>query len=407
MNLLYKPAIRESAEFKPAPIPDTEGHCQMKVGIIGTGYVGLVSGTCFADLGHKVVCVDVDETKIARLRAGEVPIYEPGLEEMIRRNVRAERLSFTTSIDEAVQAGLDFLFIAVGTPSNGETGAADLNYLHRAVRDGAEAVRRAANGHSDAFTVFVVKSTVPVGTVREVSRVVSEYLPDGRCAVAFNPEFLREGNAIADFLEPDRIVIGCDSERAREMLAALYRPLTDKGYPLVETSTVESAELIKYAANAFLATKITFINELAMLCESTNADIEELAHGIGLDARIGASFLKAGPGYGGSCFPKDTRELVCTAQAYQSPLKIVETVIAVNESHKRRMVDKVRRALGGRLDGKRIAVLGLAFKANTDDMRDAPALTILPPLLEDGAEVVDFDPEAVDNARVVPPYGLG
>jgi UDPglucose 6-dehydrogenase len=373
----------------------------LNVAVIGTGYVGLVTGACLSDLGHQVACVDTDELKIARLKAGEIPIYEPGLKEVVVENVRQGRLRFATDIGEAVTPDVDVVFIAVGTPADGDGGAA-MNYVHGA----AEAIGRALAGRpadGDAFTVIVTKSTVPVGTSWAIAERIGTHLPQDRFAVASNPEFLREGCAVRDFMEPDRIVIGAASERARKVLEKLYLPLTRRGRPLVVTSTVETAELIKYAANAFLATKITFINELARLCEATGANIQELAVGVGLDQRIGQSFLAAGPGFGGSCFPKDLRALVKTAKGFHSAVEIVETVLAANERHKDFMVEKIRAALGGALKGRRIGVLGLAFKADTDDMRDAPALSILPKLLADGAELQAFDPQASDNARPLLP----
>jgi len=373
----------------------------LTVGVIGTGYVGLVTGACLADLGHRVVCVDTDAAKIAGLRAGAVPIFEPGLEELVAAATGRGLLSFTTDIREAVRLGIDVLFVAVGTPDDGD-GGADLGYVCAAVDQAARALTGDPRGPL-GFTVVVTKSTVPVGTSRKVAAILQEHLPAERFAVASNPEFLREGNAIADFMEPDRIVIGSHSERARKVLEQLYMPLTRKGRPLVVTSTVETAELIKYAANAFLATKVTFINELSRLCELAGADIRELALGVGLDNRIGSKFFTAGPGFGGSCFPKDLRALVKTAKDCGSPVEIVETVIRANERHKQAMVEKIAAALGGALTGQRIAVLGLAFKANTDDMRDAPALTIVPQLAAAGAELTGYDPKAQRHARELLP----
>ncbi len=363
----------------------------LRVVVIGTGYVGLVTGACLSELGHNVVCVDTDALKIGRLRAGTIPIYEPGLEQLVAANVDNGQLRFSTEIDEAVARGVDVLFIAVGTPTEGLGGGANLDYVFAAV---GEAGRALADHPStrDRLTVIVTKSTVPVGTSRKVSSILSQYLPEENFAVASNPEFLREGNAIADFMEPDRIVVGSQSERARQILEDLYLPLVRKGRPLVVTSTVETAELIKYAANAFLATKVAFINEIAGLCEAAGADVRELALGLGLDSRIGDKFLAAGPGFGGSCFPKDLSALVKTANDFGSPVEIAETVIRANDRHKERMVEKIRAALGGSVEGRRIAVLGLAFKANTDDMRDAPALTIVPRLIAEGAEVTAYDP---------------
>jgi UDPglucose 6-dehydrogenase len=366
--------------------------------MIGTGYVGLVTGTCFAEIGHEVICVDKDEAKIARLLDGEVPIYEPGLKELIETNRRDGRLRFTASAADAAAMRPDFYFIAVGTPMRSEDGGADLSYVYAAVEETALAIA-SQRGNNDGFAVFVTKSTVPVGTSREVARIAGRHLGEGRFAVASNPEFLREGCAIEDFMNPDRIIAGSKSERARSMLEELYRPLTRQGRPLVVTTTVETAELIKYAANAFLATKISFINELSRLCEKIGADVEELALGIGLDKRIGDKFLKAGPGYGGSCFPKDTLALIKTANDFHSPVEIVETVVRVNSRHNHFMYNKIRDALGGNVAGKKIAVLGLAFKARTDDVRDSPALTIVPVMRREGAQVVAYDPVAAQNAK--------
>jgi UDPglucose 6-dehydrogenase len=365
--------------------------------MIGTGYVGLVTGACFAQIGHEVVCVDLDRLKIGRLHNGEVPIYEPGLKEIIDKNRGLGRIDFTSDVGEAVKKDCNFYFIAVGTPT-GRSGGADLSYVFRAVEETAKAIRE--HGWQDeVFSVFVVKSTVPVGTSREITRIVGQYLSEENFAVASNPEFLREGCAVQDFMAPDRIVAGSRSERARTLLEELYRPLTRQGRPLVVTSTVETAELIKYAANAFLATKITFINEMARLCEKLGADVEELALGIGLDKRIGDRFLKVGPGYGGSCFPKDTRALIKTARDFQSPVEIVETVVRVNDNRKGDMIDKIRAAMGGNVKGRKIAVLGLAFKANTDDVRDSPAVEIVRALQQAGALISAYDPAAVENAK--------
>jgi UDPglucose 6-dehydrogenase len=372
----------------------------MRVCVIGTGYVGLVTGTCLAELGHEVVCVDLDESKVTRLRQGEVPIYEPGIKELISSNMEAGRLRFTTHVAEAVQAGCVFYFIAVGTPPRSEDGAADLKYVFAAAEDAARAIAL-RNDQTVDFAVFVTKSTVPVGTSRDVARIVRKFLPAERFAVASNPEFLREGCAVEDFMAPDRIIAGSSSERARLLLEELYKPLTRQGRPLVVTTTVETAELIKYAANAFLATKITFINELGRLCERLGADVEELALGIGLDKRIGDKFLRAGPGYGGSCFPKDTLALIKTANDFNSPVELVETVVRVNGRHKHFMFNKIRDALGGSVADKTIAVLGLAFKANTDDVRDSPALTIVPVLQREGAKVRVFDPVAMSKAAPI------
>ena len=370
----------------------------LNVCIIGTGYVGLVTGTCFAEIGHDVVCVDTDPDKIARLQKGDIPIYEPGLSDLVLKNVAEGRLSFSVDISEVARATHDFYFLAVGTPSRDEDGAADLSYVYRATEDAAIAIKQ-ADADGTQYPVFVTKSTVPVGTSKAIATLVGKHLPEDRFAVASNPEFLREGNAVKDFMEPDRIVVGSKSERARTLLEVLYRPLTRSGRPLVVTSTVETAELIKYAANAFLATKVTFINELSRLCEKVGANVQELALGIGLDPRIGNQFLNAGPGYGGSCFPKDTKALVKTANDNDSPIEIVEAVVRANDRHKNAMVEKIRTTLGGTLASKKIAVLGLAFKANTDDMRDAPALTIIPALKAYGAEITAFDPIAEEQAK--------
>jgi UDPglucose 6-dehydrogenase len=365
----------------------------MRVTMIGSGYVGLVSGACFADFGHEVTCVDTDAGKIAALKRGEIPIYEPGLEDLVANNVRAGRLSFTTELAGPVAAA-DAVFIAVGTPSRRGDGHADLSYVHQAARDVVAAL--------DGFTVVVTKSTVPVGTGDEVERIMRETKADADFAVVSNPEFLREGAAIADFKRPDRIVIGTEDDRARKVMEELYRPLYLNAAPLLFTAR-RTSELIKYAGNAFLATKITFINEMADLCERVGANVQEVARGIGLDNRIGGKFLHAGPGYGGSCFPKDTLALIKTAQDMESPLRLVETVVAVNDQRKRAMARKVIAACGGSVRGKRIAILGLAFKPNTDDMREAPSLSIVTALLDAGAEIVAYDPEAMASAKTLMP----
>jgi UDPglucose 6-dehydrogenase len=369
----------------------------MRVAVVGTGYVGLVSGACFSEFGVEVVCVDKDEGKIARLRRGEIPIFEPGLEQLVAKNTGAGRLSFTTDPAAAV-AGADAVFIAVGTPSRRGDGHADLSYVFAA----AEEIGRALASRPGGYTVVVTKSTVPVGTGRRVAAILGKACTNGRCDVASNPEFLREGSAIEDFMRPDRVLIGTESERARAVMRALYRPLYLIETPMLFTS-IETAELIKYAANAFLATKITFINEIADLCERIGADVQDVARGIGLDGRIGRKFLHAGPGFGGSCFPKDCLALVRTAQEELAPLAIVETVMRVNDARKRRMADKITAACGGSVAGKTLAVLGLTFKPNTDDMRDSPSLSILPPLLQAGAAIRAFDPEGRDEARVLMP----
>ena len=368
----------------------------MKVAMVGTGYVGLVSGACFAEFGVGVTCVDVDESKIARLKAGEIPLYEPGLEDLVARNCEQNRLDFTTDLPSAVGAA-DLVFIAVGTPTRRGDGHADLKYVYAAAREIAAALR--------GYTVVVDKSTVPVGTAREVRRILREANPDADVDVASNPEFLREGAAISDFMRPDRVVLGVESPRAEALLRELYRPLNLIETPLVITS-LESAELTKYAANAFLATKISFINEIAGLCEAVNADVHAVARGIGLDGRIGRKFLHPGPGYGGSCFPKDTLALVRTAQENDVSCRIVESAIEVNAGQRARMVRKIRGALGGSEAGKRIAVLGLTFKPETDDMRDAPALAILPALAEKGAELIAHDPQGIDEAKALLPESV-
>ncbi len=361
----------------------------MQVAMIGAGYVGLVSGPCFADFGHVVTCVDKDAERIARLLRGEMPIFEPGLDQLVAANTREKRLSFTTDLAGSV-ANADAIFIAVGTPSRRGDGHADLSYVYQAAREIAGAL--------SGFSVVVTKSTVPVGTGDEVERIIREARPDADVAVVSNPEFLREGAAIQDFKHPDRIVIGTDDERARKVMETLYRPLYLNQAPLLYTSR-RTAELTKYAANAFLATKITFINEIADLCEKVGADVQQVARGIGLDNRIGGKFLHAGPGYGGSCFPKDTVALIKTGQDAEAPLRIVETVAAVNDARKRGMARKVSAALGGSLRGKTIAVLGLTFKPNTDDMREAPSIPLITALQDMGARVRAYDPVGMEQAR--------
>ena len=365
----------------------------MRIAVIGTGYVGLVSGACFSEFGVSVVCVDQDEAKIARLRRGEMPIYEPGLEALAAANTAAGRLVFTTDLTAAVE-GAEAVFIAVGTPSRRGDGHADLSYVFAA----AEAIGRALSD----YAVVVTKSTVPVGTGREVAAVLRRTRPQAGFDVASNPEFLREGSAIEDFMRPDRVVIGADSERARNVMRQLYRPLYLIETPMLFTD-IETAELIKYAANAFLATKITFINEIADLCERVGADVQDVARGIGLDGRIGRKFLHAGPGFGGSCFPKDCRALVRTAEEAEAALAIVATVVRVNEARKGRMADKITAACGGTVAGKSLAVLGLTFKPNTDDMRDSPSLEILPRLVAAGASIRAFDPEGIAEAKKLMP----
>ncbi len=361
----------------------------MHIAMIGSGYVGLVSGACFADFGHVVTCVDKDAGKIAALQRGEIPIFEPGLAEIVATNMRQERLFFTTDLAPAVRDA-DAVFIAVGTPSRRGDGHADLTYVFEAAKEIAASL--------DGFTVVVTKSTVPVGTGDEVERILRESAPGCDAAVVSNPEFLREGAAISDFKRPDRIVIGIEDERARAVMAEVYRPLYLNQPPILFTSR-RTAELTKYAANAFLATKITFINEIADLCERTGANVQDVARGIGLDNRIGGKFLHAGPGYGGSCFPKDTLALIKTGQDMGAPIRIVETVAAVNAQRKRAMAGKVLEACGGSVAGKRIALLGLAFKPNTDDMRDAPSIDIVAALEEAGAHIAAYDPESMAQAR--------
>lgn len=368
----------------------------MKVVIIGAGYVGLVSGCCFAEFGAEVTCVDVDEVRIRALTECRVPIFEPGLTELLTTNVDSGRLSFTTDLSSAVP-GADLVFIAVGTPSRRGDGHADLTYVFEAASE--------VGKHLSGYTVIVNKSTVPVSTARQVQKIIEEVNPEADFDVASNPEFLREGAAISDFMRPDRVVIGVESRRAESLLRELYRPLNLIEAPIVVTD-LESAELIKYASNAFLATKISFINEMSMLCEKVGADVHSVAKGMGLDGRIGKKFLHPGPGYGGSCFPKDTEALVKTAQEFQVSLRIVQAVINVNSAQKARMTEKIRQALGGTEQGKRIAVLGLTFKPETDDMRDAPSLTILPALLERGAFICAHDPQGKEAAASLLPTGV-
>ncbi len=365
----------------------------MKISVIGSGYVGLVSGVCFADFGHTVTCVDMDAGKIESLRRGEIPIYEPGLEDLVARNSRQQRLFFSTDLAKAV-AESDAVFIAVGTPSRRGDGYADLSYIYAATHE----IAAALNG----FTVVVTKSTVPVGTGDEVERIIAKLRPDAEFAVVSNPEFLREGAAIDDFKRPDRIVVGTLDPRAREVMSEVYRPLNLNQPPLYFVDR-RTSELIKYAANAFLATKITFINEMADLCEKTGANVQDLARGIGMDNRIGPKFLHPGPGFGGSCFPKDTTAIIKTSHDYDSPLRIIETVAAVNEQRKRGMAKKVIAACDGSLRDKTIAVLGLAFKPNTDDMRDAPSIALVTALEDLGARVRAFDPAAMGQARPLMP----
>jgi UDPglucose 6-dehydrogenase len=369
----------------------------MRIAMIGTGYVGLVSGACFSEFGVSVTCVDKDADKIARLQRGEVPIYEPGLDQLVAVNKAAGRLAFTTDLKAALD-GAEAVFIAVGTPSRRGDGHADLSYVFAAAAEIAETLAELPANR----TVVVTKSTVPVGTGRRVEHILSLRLPAGSYDVASNPEFLREGSAIQDFMRPDRVVIGTDSEHARAVLRALYRPLYLLETPVLFT-TIETAELIKYAANAFLATKITFINQVADLCETVGADVQDVARGIGLDGRIGRKFLHAGPGFGGSCFPKDCSALVRTAEEAGRPLTMIERVLEINDSRKRHMAERIVAACGGNVVGKTIAVLGLTFKPNTDDMRDSPSLAIVPALREAGATIRAFDPEGMAEAKKLLP----
>ncbi len=368
----------------------------MKVSMIGSGYVGLVSGTCFAEFGANVVCIDKDEAKIDALKNGKMPIYEPGLDQLVADNVKAGRLTFSTSYKENIKDS-DLVFIAVGTPTRRGDGHADLSYVYAAAEEIA--------GYLEGYTVIVDKSTVPVGTARNVLRIIKETNPGADFDVASNPEFLREGAAISDFMRPDRVVIGVESERAEQLLRALYRPLNLIEAPILKTG-LESAELIKYASNAFLATKISFINEISMLCEEVGADVHAVSRGMGLDGRIGKKFLHPGPGYGGSCFPKDTQALVRIAQENGVSSRIVESVIEVNGAQKARMIKKIRRVLGGSESGKTIAVLGLTFKPETDDMRDSPSLAILPKLIENGCKVNAHDPQGMEEAKNLLPADI-
>ncbi|HEY9202200.1 MAG TPA: UDP-glucose/GDP-mannose dehydrogenase family protein [Gammaproteobacteria bacterium] len=368
----------------------------MNVVMIGSGYVGLVSGACFSEFGANVICVDKDESKINALLNGQIPIYEPGLDDLVARNVKASRLSFSLDLKEAV-ADADLVFIAVGTPTRRGDGHADLKYVYAAAEEVA--------GYLTGYTVIVDKSTVPVGTAREVCRIIKKTNPVAEFDVASNPEFLREGSAIGDFMRPDRVVLGVESERAESLLRELYRPLNLIEAP-IHVTNLESAELIKYASNAFLATKISFINEMSQLCEKVGADVHSVAKGMGLDGRIGKKFLHAGPGYGGSCFPKDTLALIRIAQEHGVSSRIVESVVEVNASQKARMVSKIREALGGTESDKIIAVLGLTFKPETDDMRDSPSLAILPAMADRGAIIKAHDPEGVKEAKKLLPDSI-
>lgn len=363
----------------------------MRITVVGTGYVGLVSGACFSEFGHDVTCVDKAEDKIAALKNGEIPIFEPGLDDLVARNVKQGRLKFTTELADAVPES-EAVFIAVGTPSRRGDGHADLSYVYAAAEEIA--------GLITGYTVIVNKSTVPVGTGREVNALVQKTEPDADFDVASNPEFLREGSAIEDFMRPDRVVVGVDNARAEDVMRQLYRPLSLREVPMVVTRRA-TAELIKYAANAFLATKISFINEMADLCEKTGANVQEVARGIGLDGRIGSKFLHAGPGYGGSCFPKDTLALLRTGEIHDTPLRIVDATVKVNEERKKAMTQRIIEACGGSVKGKTIAILGLTFKPNTDDMRDSPSLVIVPQLVEAGATIKAYDPEGMQEAKTL------
>ena len=365
----------------------------MKIAMIGAGYVGLVSGACFSEFGVNVVCVDRDVEKIARLKRGEIPIYEPGLEELVKNNTESGRLSFTTDLKVAID-GADAVFIAVGTPSRRGDGHADLSYVYGAAKDIAGALT--------GYACVVTKSTVPVGTGREVERIIRAARPELEFDVVSNPEFLREGSAINDFMRPDRVVIGAETDRAQKVMRQLYRVLYLIETPIMFTS-LETSELIKYAANTFLAAKITFINEIADLCEKVGADVHDVARGIGLDGRIGRKFLHPGPGYGGSCFPKDTLALVKTAQEYGAPLRIIETVVDVNDKRKKQMAEKIIAACGGSVSGKTLCILGLTFKPNTDDMRDSPSVSIIPVLEAAGAKIQAYDPEGTHEAKKMLP----
>ena len=365
----------------------------LKIGVVGTGYVGLVSGTCFAEFGINVVCVDKDETKINKLKNGEIPIFEPGLDDLVAKQVKAGRLTFTTNLADAVKDA-DAVFIAVGTPPRITDGHADLTFVFKAAEEIA--------AHMNKYTVIVTKSTVPVGTARKVAETIRRVKPDAEFDVCSNPEFLREGAAIGDFMRPDRVVIGTDSDQAADIMRSLYRPLYLNETPMVITSP-ESAEIIKYASNAFLATKITFINEIANLCERTNANVQDVARAMGLDGRIGSKFLHAGPGFGGSCFPKDTLALAQIGELYESPQTIVRSVVESNKKRQEQMATRVIAACDGNVTGKKIAVLGVTFKPNTDDMRDAPSLIIIPELQKQGAQIHAFDPVGMDQAKPLLP----
>mgnify|MGYP001221851288 CR=1 FL=1 len=363
----------------------------MRIAMIGAGYVGLVSGACFSEFGFNVVCVDRDKDRIERLTGGDIPIFEPGLESLILKNTKSGRLSFTTSLSKALD-DTDAVFIAVGTPSRRGDGHADLSFVYEVARE--------ISGKITDYAVIVTKSTVPVGTGDEIERLIKEINSSIKCDVVSNPEFLREGSAIDDFMRPDRVVIGTSSEKAREIMRQIYRPLFLLETPILFTDR-STAELIKYAGNTFLATKITFINEISDLCEKVGANIQDVAKGIGLDGRIGPKFLHPGPGYGGSCFPKDTLALVNTAQAAGSPIRIVETVVDINNKRKQGLIARVKAIVKGKITGKQVAVLGVTFKPNTDDMRDSPSLDLIPELVKEGAVVNVYDPEGMENAKQV------
>ena len=366
----------------------------MNITMIGTGYVGLVSGTCFADLGFSVTCVDKLQEKITSLKEGEVPIYEPGLEEIVKQNIKEGRLFFSTDLKEAVSKS-DVIFIAVGTPTRKEDGSADLQYIYSATKEIAEAL-------TDKYTVIVTKSTVPVGTGRKIFQLIKEINPRANFDIVSNPEFLREGSALNDFMQPDRIVIGCETERSKEVMENIYKRLSSQGIPVVYTN-IETAELIKYASNTFLAMKVTFINEISDLCEKCGANIKKVSEGIGLDKRIGNKFLQAGPGYGGSCFPKDTKALVHISKEYGSPIRLAETIVDINEKRKKNMAERIIYACGGNVSGKTICILGITFKPNTDDMRNSPSIDIIPILINKGAHIKVYDPKGKKEGEKIFP----
>ena len=366
----------------------------MNITMIGTGYVGLVSGTCFADLGFSVTCVDKLQEKITSLKEGEIPIYEPGLEEIVNQNIKEGRLFFSTDLKEAVSKS-DVIFIAVGTPTRKEDGSADLQYIYSATKEIAEAL-------TDKYTVIVTKSTVPVGTGRKIFQLIKEINPRANFDIVSNPEFLREGSALNDFMQPDRIVIGCETERSKEVMENIYKRLSSQGIPVVYTN-IETAELIKYASNTFLAMKVTFINEISDLCEKCGANIKKVSEGIGLDKRIGNKFLQAGPGYGGSCFPKDTKALVHISKEYGSPIRLAETIVDINEKRKKNMAERIIYACGGNVSGKTICILGITFKPNTDDMRNSPSIDIIPILINKGAHIKVYDPKGKKEGEKIFP----